>query len=471
MTFKLTELSYQRNSLQLFSHIADEDWSIFLDSGYPYIELGRYDIMAARPYITLKTFANETEIVYADGGSEHSSEDPFTIIKSLLGEKETRLSTVPFAGGALGYFAYDLARRLEKLPENSEHDIAMPDMAIGVYDWVVVTDHCQRRTWLTGYGRDTRTFDEWNALQDIFQSKKESSALNPDLDEFKVLSQPRANMDSEIYARAFNKIKYYIREGDCYQVNLAQRFSVDVAGDPWQAYLKLREINPAPYSGFFRIPEGAVLSTSPERFLKVDNGLVETKPIKGTRRRSLDICEDTALSEDLLESEKDRAENLMIVDLLRNDIGKACRPGSISAPKLFTLESFARVHHLVSTVIGQLADDYDALDLLRGCFPGGSITGAPKLRAMEIIEALEPHRRSIYCGSIAYIGFDGSMDSSIIIRTLVHNKEKMYCWAGGGIVMDSRLDVEYRECFDKVSAIFALFESAKFQATKNQPCG
>jgi para-aminobenzoate synthetase component I len=467
LTFKLTELSYCRDSSQLFSHIANEDWSIFLDSGYPYIELGRYDIMTARPYITVKTFADETEIVYANGKSEHSSEDPFLIIKSLLGKNETKLSTVPFAGGALGYFAYDLGRRLEKIPENSEHDIAMPEMAIGIYDWAVVTDHHQRRTWLTGYGKDERTFDEWDKLQALFQSKKELSILNSGSGEFKVLSELHANMDSEFYARAFNKIKHYIREGDCYQVNLAQRFSVDVAGDPWQAYLKLRKLNPAPYSGFFRIPEGTILSTSPERFLKVDNSLVETKPIKGTRRRSSDVYEDMALSGDLLESEKDRAENLMIVDLLRNDIGKSCRPGSVSVPKLFALESFAKVHHLVSTVIGQLADNHDALDLLRGCFPGGSITGAPKLRAMEIIEALEPHRRSIYCGSMAYIGFDGNMDSNITIRTVVHHKDKMYCWAGGGIVMDSRLDAEYQECFDKAAAILALFEPEKLHTKKN----
>ena len=456
MTFKLTELPYCRDSAEMFSHLADEDWSIFLDSCYPYIDLGRYDVIAARPYITLKTFADETEIVYASGKREQSSEDPFSIVKSLLGENETKLSTVPFAGGALGYFAYDLGRGIEQIPEISEHDIAMPDMAIGIYDWAVVTDHQQRRTWLTGYGKDERTFAEWHDLQELLQTKAESSSQ-----EFAVLSELHSNMDEEFYARAFNKIKHYIREGDCYQVNLAQRFSIDVAGDPWAAYSRLRKLNPAPYSSFFKIPEGAVLSTSPERFLKVDNGLVETKPIKGTRRRSTDVYEDRALSEDLLESKKDRAENLMIVDLLRNDIGKSCRPGSVSVPKLFALESFARVHHLVSTVIGQLADKYHALDLLRGCFPGGSITGAPKLRAMEIIEALEPHRRSIYCGSMAYIGFDGNMDSNITIRTLVHHKDKMYCWAGGGIVMDSRLDAEYQECFDKAAAIFALFEPEK----------
>lgn len=436
----------------MFSHFAGQDWSIFLDSGYPYIDLGRYDIIAARPYITLKTFTDTTEIVYASGKREFSSEDPFSIVQSLLGDNETKLSSVPFAGGALGYFSYDLGRKIEVIPNISKHDIAMPDMAIGIYDWTIVTDHQQRRTWLTGYGKNQNTFEEWDDLRALLHTKAE-----PNKNGFSVLSEVYSNMDKEFYARAFHKIKYFIREGDCYQVNLAQRFAVDIEGDPWAAYLKLRKLNPAPYSSFFKIPEGTILSTSPERFLKVDNGLIETKPIKGTRRRSEDIYEDRALSDSLLESKKDRAENLMIVDLLRNDIGKSCRFGSVSVPKLFALESFARVHHLVSTVIGQLAKNAHALDLLRGCFPGGSITGAPKLRAMEIIEALEPHRRSIYCGSIAYIGFDGNMDSNITIRTLLHHQGKMYFWAGGGIVMDSRLDAEYQECFDKVVAIFALF--------------
>ncbi|MCH8261767.1 MAG: aminodeoxychorismate synthase component I [Proteobacteria bacterium] len=461
MTFRLTELPYRRDSSLLFTPLANEHWSIFLDSGYPYIDLGRYDIIAARPYITLKTFADETEIVYANGKNEHSSDDPFSLVKTLLGENENKLSTVPFAGGALGYFAYDLGRRIEKIPDTSKHDINMPEMAIGIYDWAVVTDHQQRRTWLTGYGKDERTFDEWDELLDLFQTNTELVTSKTSTQEFEVRSDLQANMDDERYARAFNKIKHYIREGDCYQVNLAQRFAIDVACDPWPAYLKLRRLNPAPYSGFFNISEGTVLSTSPERFLKVDNGLVESKPIKGTRRRSSDVYEDRALSEDLLESKKDRAENLMIVDLLRNDIGKSCRSGSVSVPRLFALESFARVHHLVSTVIGQLAENTHALDLLRGCFPGGSITGAPKLRAMEIIEELEPHRRSIYCGSMAYIGFDGNMDSNITIRTLLHHKDRMYCWAGGGIVTDSRLDAEYQECFDKASALFALFEIEK----------
>ncbi|MCL4137823.1 UNVERIFIED_CONTAM: hypothetical protein GTU68_031100 [Idotea baltica] len=227
----------------------------------------------------------------------------------------------------------------------------------------------------------------------------------------------KSALESEQYHAAFNKIKQYIHEGDCYQVNLAKRFEIAANGDPWHAYKLLRQHNAAPFSTFFSTPELSIMSSSPERLLKLDQGQVETKPIKGTRPRdSSNLKRDTALANELQSSLKDRAENLMIVDLLRNDLGKVCQPGSIAVPKPFALESFATVHHLVSTITGKLADTQSAISLLRACFPGGSITGAPKLRAMEIIEELEPDRRGAYCGSMAYIGFDGNMDSNILIR-------------------------------------------------------
>ncbi|MDQ4146663.1 MAG: anthranilate synthase component I family protein, partial [Pseudomonadota bacterium] len=216
--------------------------------------------------------------------------------------------------------------------------------------------------------------------------------------------------------------------------------------------------NPAPYGAYLNTPYAQILSASPEQFLKVHDGLVETRPIKGTSARSPDATQDRLAAAWLQNSIKDRAENLMIVDLLRNDIGKNCVPGSVKVPKLFSLESFATVHHLVSTVTGRLVPGRDSLDLLRGCFPGGSITGAPKLRAMEIIEELEPHRRGVYCGAIGYFGFDGRMDTNIAIRTLVHNKGSMRFWAGGGIVADSKLEAEYQETFDKVAAMLRLLE-------------
>lgn len=449
---KITKLPYHRNSADLFGLIAHEDWSIFLDSAYPYIDKGRYDILAARPYQTLVTRANQTTIRDREGESV-SLDDPFTLVQRALSDKTNHLSRLPFSGGALGYFAYDLGRRLERLPSLAANELGVPDMAIGLYDWAVIVDHHQRSTSLVGLCEDDRTSADWHELRALFHTEP-----TPRLPNYSVESPVSANMEKADYAKAFAMIKDYIYEGDCYQVNLAQRFSVDVSGDPWDIYLQLRRNNPAPYAGFMRLPEHALLSSSPERFISVANQHVEAKPIKGTIHRARDADQDQALAQKLLSSEKDRAENLMIVDLLRNDIGKSCAAGSVAVPSLFALESYASVHHLVSTVTGRLAEDKTVVDLLRGCFPGGSITGAPKLRAMEIIEELEPHRRHTYCGSLAYIGFDGNMDSNIGIRTLLHHQSRIYYWAGGGIVADSEMEAEYQECFTKAAAIAKLFQ-------------
>ncbi len=373
-------------------------------------------------------------------------------MKLYLGELATGPSDLPFSGGAMGYFAYDLGRRIERLPNLASADVAMPEMAVGIYDWAVVTDHHDKRAWLVGAGRDPRTFDEWESLR----QRIETPEAAPSPVSFRVHHRFTCNFDWESYSRAFQKIKHYIREGDCYQVNLAQRFTADAEGEVWGAYRQLQQLNPAPFSSFFNLPDGTVLSSSPERFLQVRNGVVETKPIKGTRPRSTSHLRDEALAEELRRSVKDRAENLMIVDLLRNDLGKTCTIGSVKIPKLFEIESFSTVHHLVSTVTGQLAPGKHALDLLAGCFPGGSITGAPKLRAMEIIEELEPHRRSLYCGAIGYAGFDGSMDTNIAIRTLIVCAGRIHCWAGGGIVVDSDLESEYQECLIKAESMLRL---------------
>ncbi|MBI2994832.1 MAG: aminodeoxychorismate synthase component I [Gammaproteobacteria bacterium] len=449
---KLSELPYRRNSADVFEAVSGEPWAIFLDSGYPYIDSGRYDIMAARPYLTLTTHGDDT-VIRDRHGTRHSGADPFQLVREALGEGVENLSGMPFCGGALGYFSYDLGRRIESLPETAERDLDMPDMAIGLYDWAVVVDHHKRRSWLIGQGRDPETERRWSTFERMFTTPAPTR-----LARYQPQSPIRANMDKAAYMRAFDRIKAYIREGDCYQVNLAQRFEVDVQGDAWDMYLHFRRHNPAPFASFLRLDGSSVMSCSPERFLNVQGGQVETKPIKGTIRRSSFAYEDKALAAQLLESEKDRAENLMIVDLLRNDLGKNCRTGSVAVPKLFALESFATVHHLVSTVTGRLAEGRHALDLLRGCFPGGSITGAPKLRSMEIIEELEPHRRNVYCGAIGYIGFDGNMDTSIVIRTAVRRGGQVYYWAGGGIVWDSQAEAEYEECFAKARVVLRLFE-------------
>jgi para-aminobenzoate synthetase component I len=260
------------------------------------------------------------------------------------------------------------------------------------------------------------------------------------------------------YLEALARIRDYLIAGDCYQVNLAQRFAAPAAGDPWTAYRRLRVLNAAPFGAYLQTPDAHLLCSSPERFLWVRDGRVETRPIKGTRPRATDPDEDARLAESLRLSPKDRAENLMIVDLLRNDLGRVCATGSLQVPGLFEIERFARVHHLVSTVTGRLAAGRTALDLLRAAFPGGSITGAPKRRAMEIIEELEPHRRGVYCGAIGYLGFDGAMDTNIAIRTLIHSDGVVRCWAGGGIVADSDPESEYRETYDKAAPLLDLLQ-------------
>ncbi|MCQ8105699.1 aminodeoxychorismate synthase component I [Methylomonas sp. SURF-2] len=443
-------LPYVEDSSLLFAACADQPWAVYLDSAFPLSRQGRFDIMAYDPVCTLQTYGDSTRINQR-GAQTVSREDPFALLKTRLGPALPAMDDLPFNGGAIGYFAYDLARRIENLPVSAQAAEQLPDMAIGIYRWAVVVDHQKRQSWLVGYDLAEDLIERVSAQ---FSKMPEHFPLN----DFKVLRAPRSNMSRHDYGRAFARIKHYLKEGDCYQVNLTQRFVSPCRGNPWFAYQTLRRINAAPFSAYLNLPDARVLSSSPERFLQVINGRVETKPIKGTLPRKALACEDQKQIAALAASDKDRAENVMIVDLLRNDLGKTCRKGTVRVPELFAVESYATVHHLVSTVTGELAENQHALDLLRSCFPGGSITGAPKIRAMEIIEELEPHRRGVYCGAIGYIGFDGNMDTNIAIRTLVHNQDSMRFWVGGGIVNDSLEDAEYQECFDKAAALLQLLQ-------------
>ena len=444
------QLPYFADSSALFSSIAGHPWSVFLDSGYPGSSQGRYDIIATDPVCTLVTQGGITKVT-RNHETVTSSADPFDLVKEQLIADFISADDYPFNGGAIGYFSYDLARRLETLPVIAQDAEHIPDMAVGIYKWAVIVDHQQQKSVLVGHDCDEQ---HWHDLIARFSQLPEQQPK----ESFKVIGPVESNMDKSTYTKAFNRIKQYLKEGDCYQVNLAQRFVAECEGNPWTAYLLLRELNAAPFSAYLNLPDVQILSSSPERFLKLTQGLVETKPIKGTRPRKLDDAEDLAEIKSLENSHKDKAENLMIVDLLRNDISKTCKKGSVKVPVIFNVESYATVHHLVSTVTGILAEDQHALDLLKSCFPGGSITGAPKIRAMEIIEELEPNRRGVYCGAIGYIGFNGNMDTNIAIRTLVHSKNTIRCWAGGGIVNDSVVDDEYQESFDKAAALLDLLQ-------------
>ena len=417
----------------------------------------RYDIILRQP-----------QQVLSGQVADFAGVDPFHQLTQLLGQCPAYDGPhdLPFNGGAAGYLSYDAGRLIEHIkpahraqatsfasaPQHTEErpsaakaDIDLPDIALGLYTRALIIDHQSGCTYVLG---PEETLDD-ASIEAFWRPQARMGSCD-----FFLATAWQSNMTNAEYVARIEHIHAHLDAGDCYQINLAQRFSAAYEGAEWNAYKALRSANKAPFSAFITLPQGSVLSLSPERFMQTDaRGKVQTKPIKGTRPRHSDADADAQARDALLHSAKDQAENLMIVDLLRNDLSRVCLPGSVKVPKLFALESFASVHHLVSTIEGQLADPMDSVQLLRAAFPGGSITGAPKVSAMHIIESLEPHRRSVYCGSIGYINHDGSSDFNIAIRTLVAARQHLYCWAGGGIVKDSVADAEYQETFDKVQQI------------------
>ena len=420
---------------------------MLLESAGPLGADNGFDIITADPLATLETRGEVTTLRVGANISKHH-EDPLALLahtqQQLLGELELCATHLPFIGGALGLFGYDLGRRFERLPVQAAADIAVPDMAVGIYDWALLRNVATGDWQLVHWGDEAGLANRLAWLEQ--QQAKPAPA-------FALQGSWQSNMSRAEYGEKFARIQEYLAAGDCYQINLTQRFSAPYQGDEWQAYCLLATANKAPFSAFIRLPDSALLSLSPERFLLLDGRHIETKPIKGTRPRHPDPAIDRQVAQELAQADKDRSENLMIVDLLRNDIGRVSRPGSVSVPHLFAVESFPAVHHLVSTIHGELDARWQGVDLLRACFPGGSITGAPKIRAMEIIEELEPQRRNAYCGSIGYLSQHGRMDTSICIRTLIAEAGRLHCWAGGGIIADSDADSEYQETYDKVARI------------------
>ncbi|EXJ09924.1 aminodeoxychorismate synthase component I [Nitrincola nitratireducens] len=449
-------LPFKLTAIEIFNQIRELGDAVLLDSCQPDSQFGRYDIIAAAPDRKLRvndqgTWTRET----ASADWTLTQREPFSILNAWLAELKTPSDlNGPFNTGLIGSFSYDLGRHLETLPSIAKADIAYPDLEIGRYLWAVVIDHHQQHSHLVFHS-------EWVDRQEIERlvERLTNPTASPTRQAFKLNAPFASNLSAEDYASALNKVDEYIHAGDVYQINFAQRFQSSFEGDPWQAWTALKRIAPTPYAAYLENDQGAVLSLSPERFLWCNaQGEVETRPIKGTRPRHSDPNLDLALQEELSHSEKDRAENLMIVDLLRNDLSKVCQPDSVKVPELFSLETYPNVHHLVSSITGTLDTPHTPLDLLKHSFPGGSITGAPKIRAMEIIDELEPHRRSIYCGSIAYISACGHMNSSITIRTLLCERQQIYCWAGGGIVADSDIASEYQETFNKVNNLLQNLE-------------
>jgi para-aminobenzoate synthetase component 1 len=444
---------------------------LFLDSSEQHADRGRYSYVAADPVDVLIRNAP------AQGSGNPFWDDRFDCAPLPCSGPA---SLPPFRGGWAGLFGYHLGRAFDRQPLPGMNDIGVPDLALGVYDCVVSFDHSVGRAWVISTGivpedpfpneRLLRAEYRLHLVLELLTSQQgahaprspdtnplPTSALAPQyaLPDFPGVT---SNFDRAGYEAAVERVIEYVRAGDCYQVNLSQRLFAPLCEHPLDLYARLRTLNPAPFAAYFDLGDFQILSASPERFLRVSDGEVETRPIKGTRPRGRTPQEDAALIAELAASPKDRAENVMIVDLLRNDLGRVCEFGSVRVPRVCEVETFRFVHHLVSEVRGKLRPGLGPLDLLAAAFPGGSVTGAPKVRAMEIIAELEPTARGPYCGSLGFVGFDGSMDTNILIRTFTAGGGWVQFPVGGGIVADSDPRREYEETLHKAAGLLRALE-------------
>ncbi|GJE11618.1 Aminodeoxychorismate synthase component 1 [Methylobacterium longum] len=429
----------------------------FLDSAMRHDPLGRHSIVAADPFGRFR---------YRDGRATLDGRPvaggPMAALRTCLEPYRLEPGPEPFPGGAIGYLAYDLGAALERVAPPARRAGLTDDIALNLYDTALVVDHAAGTCRLVATGFPERAPDARRAraearlalFADRLATAEPPGPARP--------AEPlvwNSNFDRQTYEEAVEKVRHYIRAGDIYQANIAQRFTADLpAGfDPFALYRRLRETNPATFGAYLEQEGLTVASSSPERFIRLDGRHVETRPIKGTARRLDDPEADRAAAGALQASVKERAENVMIVDLLRNDLSRVCAPGSVAVPTLCGLETYANVHHLVSVVTGDLRDGLDALDLLAGTFPGGSITGAPKIRAMDIITEIEGDARELYCGAIGRIGFDGALDTSIAIRTVFMDDRQAVLQAGGGVTLLSEPGPEYDETLAKAARVFEAF--------------
>lgn len=430
------------------NHFKDEPCLLFLDSAnhvMPYATTNRYSYLMWAPFETIRIKNGVSQ-------GHGSPMDPWSVLRDALDRHAMprRAGLPPFQGGMAGLFAYDLLQYNERVPQ-ARDDMAFPDLAVGLYDVVISFDHQLRCAWLVSTGHPELQLERQrsralNRLREVKSQLLEASHTLPEIDAPWV-SALKADQAPEQYREAVKTCQAYIRSGDIFEVNISQRFQATMPEGltTLALYRRLREVNPAPFASFFQFDDMAIVSASPERFVSVSQGKVEVRPIKGTIPRGASPEEDAQYAKQLLASEKDRSENVMIVDLMRNDLSKVCEPHSVQVEQLCALESFSDVHHLVSTVVGTLSVGKRAVDVLAACFPGGSISGAPKVRAMEIIAALEPTARGPYCGSMGFIGFDGSMDLSILIRSFAISGRALSFQVGGAVVLASDPHAEYEE--------------------------
>ncbi|MBL4805075.1 MAG: aminodeoxychorismate synthase component I [Alphaproteobacteria bacterium] len=458
-----------KDPIAVFSALQHLPYSIIFDSADREHPNARYSFIVSHPIETLEYKDGEMLVTNWEEQTRIEGE-PFKIVqdrlKHWIPESEPAKGMPPFQGGAAGYFGYDVGRALEDIPEDAKDSPDLPDLALGIYDQVMAFDHEKDQAWIITHAP---SYHEARKKQDyllyLISRPHEVAPFEG------AYMKWESNFDAPDYVDMVGKVIEYIKDGDIFQACVAQRFDAELPEgfDRFSHYCHMREVNAAPFAAFMNCGDVAISSASPERFLTVKDRKVETRPIKGTRPHIANETLDRRYRKDLEESEKERAENTMIVDLLRNDLSKSCLAKSVEVTELCKLETFASVHHLVSTVRGTLKKNKSALDLLKGCFPGGSISGCPKIRAMEIIEELEPTRRGPYCGAFGYVGFNGNMDSNILIRTLVYENNKVSFQVGGGITADSCPDAEYQETFDKAEGIFRSFDVDLYESYEDNP--
>jgi len=463
------EIQTPLNASQCFEVFQERPFSFFLDSGMDPGKLGRYSFMGSDPFLILRSRGEQISLI-REGVEEVKKGNPFDVLGELLAVYSVAgdSAPIPLVGGAVGYFSYDLCHFIERLPTTAVDDLLLPECYLAFYDAVVAFDHREGKVYLATTG-----FPELEEGKRIKRAEARLKEVKS-----RILHNPpvpvaemspagegvvlKSNFSRGEYLNAVAAAREYICAGDIFQVNLSQRFEADLLVSPYQLYQRLRRINPAPFANYFNFDGVGIVGASPERFLKVTGDRVETRPIKGTRPRGRTPQEDKTLAQELLSSVKDNAENIMIVDLERNDIGRVCRYGTVRVTERAILETYPTVFHLTSTVVGRLCQGKSRIDLLKATFPGGSITGAPKVRAMEIIDELEPTRRSVYTGSLGYLSFSGDMDIDIVIRTMLIKGGRAYFQVGGGIVYDSEPEAEYVETLDKGRALMqALNPSAE----------
>ncbi|WP_417202057.1 aminodeoxychorismate synthase component I [Acetoanaerobium sticklandii] len=436
----IKEIKKYIEPIEIFELIKDEPHSFILESSLYHDEYGRYSIIASNPFEVVK-YSNDPECI-----------DKFRTIMnkySFVSNNDTK-SLLPFNGGAVGYLSYDLGRYIEKIENKTIVDMEVPDLYFGLYDWAYVVDHKERKLYLVSADLDK---DKEEKLiiekEELILNHTPAEKLIPVDEEV----QLKSNFTKQEYIDSIEKVRQYIRSGDIYQANLTQRFDGKTKRSAFDIYSELREVGPTIFGGLLNFEDVQVISNSPERFIKVENRKIQTRPIKGTRPRGDNTEQDEFFKTELSNSEKDKAELLMIVDLERNDLGRVSEIGSVKVPELFKIEAYANVYHLVATIESEIDKDKDIYEVIKATFPGGSITGAPKIRAMEVIEELEPTRRNVYTGSIGYIGFDGLADLNIAIRTIVKKDDRITFQVGGGITWDSNPEDEYMETLHKAKSI------------------